>query len=123
MSRSKEISLDAFREIIAPLGLSMKPQDEVEYFTLHSLVQQSIGAVAQLPEYVDPQLKPDLGPDPVPRTYEEPAAAENPLNAWRHRVSYLPFEAQKDDILNDRCRHTSSRQTRHQRAASWQARR
>ncbi|ORY58477.1 amidase [Pseudomassariella vexata] len=81
-----QVSRETFREIMAPLGFSMKPEDEVGYLELLENTLESMDIVDQMPEYIDPRLKPNLDPDNTPRAYRRPTSEENPLNAWSHRT-------------------------------------
>lgn len=61
-------------------------QEETDFLLLQNSFDAVASAVAALPEYIDPRVE----PTPVEggeRKWSKPTSAENPLNAWSHKVS------------------------------------
>jgi amidase len=66
-------------------AISAGSQDEADFLLLQNSFDAVASAVAALPDYVDPRLV----PTPVEggeRKWSSPTSAENPLNAWSHKV-------------------------------------
>ena len=86
--RCSGISLDGFRAIVDGLGLSgaMSSQDEADYLVLIQSYEKAVRFVDQLPEHLDARFK---AADAGERDYVAPDKADNPLNAWSHRVSFM----------------------------------
>ncbi len=77
--------MPAFQKVVASLGFTMTPADEADYLELVKAMEAEVLAVEAMPDYVDPRLMP--APAAATRTYERPAKADNPLNAWSHKVT------------------------------------
>lgn len=73
------------REVAASLGFNIEPKYEADYLWLLQHTIGEIRTVTTLPEYIHPLLKKENKAEA--RTYTEAKGSENPLNAWRYRVS------------------------------------
>ena len=67
--------------IIVPHG-----EDEKAYLLLLNSFDAVVQHVNSLPDFEDPRLEPTPLEGGL-RNYARPSAKENPLNAWRHKVS------------------------------------
>lgn len=72
------------QEVATSLGFQIQPKDEADYLSLLRSAVSAVETVNKMPAYRDPRLSWDDKDET--RSYMEPKEAENPLNAWSHRV-------------------------------------
>ncbi|TID26861.1 amidase signature enzyme [Venturia nashicola] len=72
------VTSEQIQAIASSNNFKIPEQDEKDYLFLLNSLDATLTQVAELPEYVDPRLKPEEGT--LPRTWKK--AAVNPLNAW-----------------------------------------
>jgi amidase len=77
------VTADDLQQVAGQHNVVVPPESEADYLFLLNSLDATVQQIADLPEYVDPRLKPDE--DTLPRKGVKPES--NPLNAWSHLVN------------------------------------
>ncbi|KAF2430165.1 amidase signature enzyme [Tothia fuscella] len=91
------VTANDLKEIAAQHNVVLPSDSEADYLYLLNSLDATAKQIADLPEYLDPRLKPDEVT--LPRKWSKPQ--NNPLNAWSHLASFT-HPSPKDQRLSGR---------------------
>jgi amidase len=77
------VTPEDLQAVAARYNVKIPAESEKHYLFLLNSLDATSKQILDLPEYVDPRLKPDKST--LPRKWSKPEI--NPLNAWSHLVS------------------------------------
>jgi amidase len=86
------VTAEDLQAVASRHNVKIPVEAEEHYLYLLNSLDATSKQIFDLPEYIDPRLKPDE--DTLPRNYKK--AEKNPLNAWSHLVGGLQTIVHRD---------------------------